>query len=227
MARRSRTCRALFTVFFFVSITHPAAADAAHRAVGRFQTLDAIEVLIHNDELLAIGRAAGAPVRERLELGEHPLYVDSRGNVAVVVTDKRVLAATADVSRWMWTYIGVHESLPDAVVLGDNVALVVTDKRIIGLAGDGVEKFFAQRVGPNENVRDFLVAENVALVVTDKRLLGMSAFLPGFFEQQVGIHERIEHVSALADFATVATHRRLLVFQAPTATWQERRLSLR
>jgi hypothetical protein len=198
------------------------------RARGRVPVLDVLEVIVRNDEVFAIdGRLGGAAIRERLDIDEEPLWVDARGEVGVVVTNKRVLAATPDVPRWMWTRIGVHESVPLAVVLGERVALILTDDRAIGVSSGGRKKFFAEDITPNESVLDFLVGESVAVVVTDKRLLGMSAFLPGFVEQRIGIHEKIQDVATLADFATVATHRRLLVFRAPTATWQEQQLSLR
>jgi len=228
MTLRRRMCCALWVTCLLLAVPRSATADLARRAWTRFPLLDAIEIIVRDREVLAVdGRGAGAPIRVRLDTDERALYVDTRGEVGIVVTNKRVLAAAADSPRWMSTYIGVHESLPLAIVLGDEVALVLTDHRAIGLAANCRKKFFAQDIGPNEYVQDFLVGESVAVVVTDKRLLGMSAFLPGFFEQQVGIHERIQRVSALADFVTVATHRRLLVFQAPTATWQEQRLSLR
>jgi hypothetical protein len=198
------------------------------RAFSRVPVLDVLQILVRDDEVLAIdSRLGGSAIRERLDIDEEPIFVEARGEVGVVVTNKRVLAATPDVPRWLWTRIGVHESLPLAVVLGDRVALILTDHRAIGVAAHGRKKFFEQDIGPNEAVLDFMVGETVAVIVTDKRLFGMSAFLSGFFEQRIGIHERIQNVATLADFATVATHRRLLVFRAPTATWQEQRLSLR
>ena len=190
--------------------------------------LDSLQVILRASEIVAIdGRLGGGAIIERLEADEQPLYADARGHIGIVVTDRRILAATSGTPMWMSTRIGVHESLPSAVVLGERVALVVTDDRLIGVASSGKHRFFAEDLGPNEALLDFRVGENVAVVLTDRRLLGVSGFQPGFVEQDVGIHERIETVSTLADFATVATHRRLLVFQAPTATWQEQRLTLR
>lgn len=199
------------------------------RTLGRVPVLDVLEIIVRNDEILAVdGRLGGAAaIHERLDVDEEPVFADARGEVGIVITNKRVLAATPDVPRWMWVRIGVHESLPLAVVLGARVALVLTDKRAMGVAAQGRKKFFVEDFTPNESVLDFLVGESVAVIVTDKRLLGMSAFLAGFIEQRIGIHERIEDVATLADFATVTTHRRLLLFRAPTASWQEQRLDLR
>jgi len=219
--------RVLGAAFFFLLSCVPADAGfGGRRALARFPVLDSIEVIVRDDEVIAIDGSLGGPIRERLGVTERVLSVEAQGEVAIVATTERVLAVTADSPRWMWADLGVHESLPLAVALGDRVALVLTDHRAIGLAAGCRKKFFAEDIGPNEEVENFYVGDSVALVITDKRLLGMSAFLPGFFEEQVGVHEKIEYVSALADFATVSTRQRLLVFQAPTATWQERRLSL-
>ena len=206
-------------------------ADAGHRSrglVAHFPLLDRLEVLVRSRDVLAIdGRFGGAVVRERLAPREEVLWAGARGAVGVVVTDRRVLAATVGSSRWSETDIRVHESLPSAVYLGDRVALVLTDRRVIGIAAMARRRFFEDELGVNETLVDVLVGENVALVLTDRRALGLSGFLSGFFEQAVSLHERIDDIAALADFATVATHRRLLVFNAPSGSWQERRLSLR
>jgi hypothetical protein len=216
---------------FVAMLAAPATALAGFdslRALGRVPVLDVLEVLVRDDEILAVdGRLGGGAVRERLEVEEQVVWADARGEVGVVITNRRILAATPDVPRWMFTRIGVHESRPLAVVLGDRVALILTDHRAIGVAAQGRKKFFAETITPHESVLDFLVGESVAVIVTDKRLLGMSAFLPGFVEQRIGIHEKIQDVATLADFATVATHRRLLIFRAPMASWQEQQLSLR
>ena len=200
----------------------------ARRSLSRFPSLDVLQVIVRDSEILAVDSRLGgfAAVRERLDVDEEARYADARGEIGVVITNKRILVASVESPRWMWTRIGVHESDPLAVVLGDRVALILTDHRALGVAADGRKKFFAEDIGPNESILNFLVGENVAVVVTDKRVLAVSAFLAGFFEQRVGIHEEIENVAALSDVVTVATHRRLLVFKAPTATWQEQRLSL-
>jgi hypothetical protein len=214
-----------------VVIAAPVAAFTgfdARRSQAHVPSLDVLQVIVRDNEILAIDDRLGgmAAVRERLDVDEEPLYADARGEIGVVVTNKRILVASVESPRWMFTQIGVHESDPLAVVLGDRVALILTDHRALGVAADGRKKFFAEDIGPNESILNFLVGENVAVVVTDKRLLAVSAFLAGFFEQRIGIHEEIENVAALSDVVTVATQRRLLVFKAPTATWQEQRLSL-
>jgi len=189
--------------------------------------LDSLQVLVRESEVIAIdGRLGGGPISERLETDERALIAEAHGRVGVVVTNRRILAVTSGNAMWMQTRLGVHEAFPSAVVIGERVALILTDDRAIGVAANGKHRFFAEDIGPNEGLLDFRVGENVAVVLTDRRLLGASGFQPGFIEQEVGVHERIESVSTLADFATVATHRRLLVFQAPTASWQEQRLSL-
>jgi len=219
----------------FVGLLSTSASPAAAftgfdslRSRAQLPSLDVLQVIVREKEILAVDDRLGgmAAVRERLDVDEEAQFADAHGEVGVVVTNKRVLVATVESPRWMWTQIGVHESDPLAVVLGDRVALILTDHRVLGVAADSRKKFFAEDIGPNESILNFLVGENVAVVVTDKRLLGMSAFLAGFFEQRVGIHEEIENVGALSDVVTVSTHRRLLVFKAPTATWQEQRLSL-
>lgn len=223
---RALTLSAALLLLF--TSTPVAAGHTGRRDFARYPLLDSIDVIVRNGDVIAVnGTLGGAVAIERLQLGEQVLRADARGAVAIVVTNERVLATTLGSPRWMWTYIGVHESLPLAILVGDSVALVLTDKRAIGLSAETRHKFFAEDIGPNETLRDYFVGESVAVVVTDKRLLGLSAFLPGFFAQSIGVHDRIEYVSALSDFATVSTRQYLFVFQAPTASWAQRRLRLR
>ena len=189
--------------------------------------LDVIDVVIHDDEVLAIDpQQRGGVRRAQLMVGEKVLWLGARGAVGLVVTDERVLGITALWGAWRQIAFKIHESLPCSILLGDRVALVVTDLRAIGISTGGV-KFFQTLIGTQERVIDGLVSDNVAVAVTDRRLLGVSGFIPGVIETRVGIHERLEYVSTLPSFVTIGTDDRVIVFRAGTATWDFERVSLR
>jgi hypothetical protein len=189
--------------------------------------LDIVDVVIHNDEVLAIDpQRRGGIRRAELMVGEEVLWVGARGAIGLVVTDERVLGITAAWGAWQQAAFKIHESLPCSILLGDRVALVVTDLRAVGISTGG-KKIFQSLIGTQERVIDGLVADNVAVVVTDRRLLGASGFVPGIVETRVGVHEQVEYSSTLPSFVTIGTDDRVLVFRAGTASWDFERVSLR
>jgi hypothetical protein len=189
--------------------------------------LDIIDVVVHNDEVLAIDpQRRGGIRRAALMVGEQVLWVGARGAVGLVVTDERMLGITAAWGAWQEAPFKIHESLPYSILLGDRVALVVTDLRAVGISTGG-KKIFQSTIGTQERVIDGLVSDNVAVVVTDRRLLGVSGFVPGIVDTRVGIHEQIEYSSTLPSFVTIGTDDRVLVFRAGSASWDFERVSLR
>lgn len=187
---------------------------------------DLLQVVIRDRELLAIDGYAGGVVRQTLGVGEQVQWSGSRGRVAVVLTNRRILAVTTISPSWAATDVRLAEEPPRAALLGARVALVLTDQRAIGfeaVAGTLVETELA----PREQVIDAAVDLNVAVVVTNRRALGVAAFGGGFSETEIGPREPVDGLTTRADFATVATRHQLLIFRAPSATWQRRDLSLR
>ncbi|RIL06852.1 MAG: hypothetical protein DCC71_05130 [Proteobacteria bacterium] len=185
-----------------------------------------LEVQVLDRELVAIDAEGGGQRTERLERGERVLYTRSQGRVGVAVTDRRLLAVGTRSGAWQQARYRKDEAPPADVELGDRVALVLMATRAVGFDG-GSRNLVESTLGPRESVLDTAVGQNVALVVTDRRALGLSSDRGGFFEVRLRSGEKIESVTALANHGTLQTSQRLLTFRGATASWEERRRTLR
>jgi hypothetical protein len=202
-----------------------AAAPSAPADLDEAPLYPLVGVTVLPDALLAIDAEGGGQLRERLELGEQVLFVRERGRVALVVTDRRVLAVAVRSGTWQQVRYRRGEAPPADVTLGDRVALVLLRERAIGFDGK-TGNLVEAGLGPRERVLAGAVGANVVVVATDRRALGLSAHHGGFFEARVGSDERVEDVSAFANHVTLALPHRLLIFRGTTASWEERRLRL-
>lgn len=185
-----------------------------------------IDVVVLPREVLAVDAEGGGSLAARLELGEQVLFAKQRGRVGVVVTDRRLLAATPRSGAWQEARYRRGEEPPADVALGDRIALAITPIRAIGFDG-GSGNLVEATLGPQETVLASAVGYDVAVVVTGRRALGVSAARGGFFEARLRVGEAVGELRALADTVTVPTSRRLLVFRGPSGSWEERRLPLR
>ncbi len=187
---------------------------------------DLLQIVVRKREILAIDATNGSQREVDLERGERVMWHDTRGAVAVVLTDRRILAVATRSGFWQAERYRAGERHPPTALLGDRVALIVTNKRALGFDG-GSGNLVEESLGPRESVLQSRAAENVAVVVTDRRALGLSPFVGGFFPVDLRLSERVESLSAAANLATLATSHRLLTFRANTGTWEERQLDLR
>jgi hypothetical protein len=187
---------------------------------------DLLQIVVRKREILAIDATSGSQREVDLDRGERVMWHDTRGAVAVVLTDQRILAVATRSGSWQAERYRAGERHPPTGLLGDRVALIVTNKRAIGFDG-GSGNLIDEDLGPRESVLQSRVAENVAVVVTDRRALGISPFVGGFFPVDLRLSERIEDLSAAANLVTLTTSHRLLTFRANTGTWEERQLDLR
>ena len=185
-----------------------------------------LQVQVLDRELLAIDAEGGGARSERLERGEQVLYTRSEGRVGVVVTNHRLLAIATRSGAWQQARLRQHESPPADVILGDRVALAILASRALGFDG-GSGNLIESTLGPREVVRNSAIGQNVAVLVTDRRALAMSSDRGGFFEVPIRPGERIESLDALASVATLQTSDRLLIFRGETASWEERRRTIR
>jgi hypothetical protein len=183
-------------------------------------------VLVLYREGVAIDAEGGGQRTERLERGETVLYTRSAGRVGVAVTNRRLLAIATRSGAWQEARLRQDESPPADVALGDRVALAYLRTRAIGFDG-GSGNIVESTLGPREIVQDSATGQNVAVVVTDRRALGISSDRGGFFEVRLRTSEKIESLDALANHATLQTSERLLVFRGASASWEERRRTIR
>ena len=185
-----------------------------------------LEVQVLGRELLAIDAEGGDQRSARLERDEKVLFTRSQGRVGVVVTDRRLLAVATRSGAWQETRYRNGEAPPTDVVLGDRVALALLTQRALGFDG-GSRNLIESTLGPREVVVDTAVGQNVVVVATDRRALGLSSDRGGFFEVRLRSGESVESIEAFARHATINTSQRLLTFRGQTASWEERRKSLR
>ncbi len=183
---------------------------------------DLIEIVVQEEELLAIDAAGGGTSVVRRQLNEEVVWVGTRGLVGVVVTDRRVLAVATGSSRWQEAPYERGERPPAGAALGDRVALVTLRQRVLGFLGT-TNRFAEVRLGPNEDLDAVQVGANVAVVVTDRHAYGLSPDAGGFFPIRLQLREKLASVSARSNLVTVETDQRVLVFRGPTGTWAERR----
>jgi len=183
---------------------------------------DLIEIVVMEDEILAVDAESGGTSVVRRRLSEPVLWTGVRGRVGVVITDQRVLGIAPRTGGWQEAPYERSEPPARSAELGDRVALIVLRGRVLGFLGT-VGRFVQQRLGPQEDLRAQSVGANVAVIVTERSAIGLSPEAGGFFPIRLQLRERILEVSARANLATVSTDQRVLVFRAPTGTWAERR----
>jgi len=183
---------------------------------------DLVEVVVLDDEILAIDAEAGGTLAVSRRVGEDVLWTGTRGLLAVVITDQRLLAVATGAASWQEVDYQRGESPPGGALLGDRVALVTLRQRVLGFVGPA-NRFSELRLGPHQRLRATRVGANVAVVVTSRDAHGLSSSAGGFFPVGLQVREDIERVEAGSNVATLHTDQRVLVFRSPTATWSERR----
>jgi hypothetical protein len=184
---------------------------------------DLLEIVIEGREVLLFG-TQGRSFVTRLSPGEIVYWHGSRGAVAIVLTDRRLLAGGTGSASWQEMRYLRGEKPPAQAMLGDRVALVTTNKRAACLGENG--SLVEYRLGPQESLLAARAEGNVAVAVTDRKLLGFSPYVGGFFEADFHVSERIESIALVPNLARITTDRRHLVFRSETGAWTERKRSL-
>jgi hypothetical protein len=178
---------------------------------------DQLEIVVRDEHLLAIDSWSGSAAQAELGIDEEIQWSDVRGRIALVITNRRMLA-TVPASDWSERLFEVSESAPREIVLGDRVAMIATDRRVLAL--EGLSGTWSETsLGPRERVLAAAAGTNVAVATTRTRVLGVAAASGGVFEAELGIRESPESVRVHGSSATVETKLRLLTFRAPSGTW--------
>ena len=186
---------------------------------------DVVAVELVGRDLYAYDLLGTGTAEIRLEIGEELISAQAQGQLAVALTDRRLLAVRAGTSIWQEVRWRVHESRPQRARLGKRVAVVTTDKRLLGF-DSGSGQWLSIDLGPNEELRETRVGAQTAVLLTDRKAYGLSPERGGFVGIPISIQEKVRSVSAGANSATVSTSWRYLVFRAPAGTWTESRRKL-
>lgn len=102
--------------------------------------LSEVLVSIRNDEVLAFSGPKNSWISHSLKHSERVLK-KSQGNVAVVITDRRILGFSVFSEKWNDVSLMMNEALKEVQAEG-NVATVMTDQRVFGFnahTGEWVE----------------------------------------------------------------------------------------
>jgi hypothetical protein len=219
---RCRSRRSWLLLFWIALAIAPSVARAQRTRADQVPLGELIEIVVMEDEILAVDAESGGSSVVRRHLGESVLWTGTRGRVGLVITDERVLGIAPQSGGWQEAPYERSEGPARDAQLGDRVAVVVLDNRVLGFLGT-VGRFVQARIGPQEHLRELRVGANVAVILTNRVALGLSPEAGGFFEFRLHVKERIQDVAARSNLATVTTDQRVLVFRAPTGTWAERR----
>jgi hypothetical protein len=203
-----------------------AAAQADAQAVLDQVVLeDAIAVEILDRNVVAFDLQGSGRLKFRLDLDEQVLWSGARGQIAIVLTSRRLLGATPRSAAWQVERYRLNETPPPAAQLSQRLAVAVTSQRVLGFFGNGT--WTEIRLGLREIVVDTQVGPGTAVVVTNRRALGLSSSSGGFFETGLQIREEIASVRTLSSIATITTSHRTLVFKGPSGRWTSEKRSPR
>jgi hypothetical protein len=212
MLTRAMNKRSLLRILPLFFVFWPAVAVAQGSRGDQVPLGELIEVVVMEDEILAVDAESGGTSITRLQLGEEVLWVGTRGLLGVVVTDRRVLAVGTGSSSWQEIPYERGERPPREADLGDRLALVTLSRRVLGFLGT-TSRFAEVRLGPHEALRVTRVGANVAVVVTDRQAFGLSPDAGRFFSIRLQLREKLVEVQARSNLATVRTDQRVLVFR--------------
>ncbi len=190
---------------------------------GASVALDAVGVQLSRRTLYAF-RDARSTADLRLEPREEVVWLGSRGQVAVVLTTKRVLGVTHR-AGWRSYRLRSEDGTPIAK-LGGRVALVITERRVLSLDGRG-GALAVRRLGAGERHLTSDVHEDVAVAVTNRRAFGFAGGRAFRSEVPIRAQERFNSLTVLGRAGTVETSRRFLVFSGLTGQWMDERRALR
>lgn len=196
----------------------------AQRFEEDFEAEDTIAIEQIDRDIVAFDGFGGVRGRLQLARGETLDWMHARGRVAIAVTDRRVIAASA--SRGITERpLRLHEARPRNPVLGDRVALIPTSQRVVAFRDRA--GFAEISLGPGEDFRRIETGTGAAVLITNRRALGISTRSAGFAETRIRVREEIERVRLQAALATVTTSDRVLVFSGLSGAWSARGRTIR
>ena len=181
------------------------------------EDLCAVEII--DREVVAFDLEGSGRLATRLLLDEEVLFHGSRGRVAVVLTNQRMLGATPVSASWQEERYRLTERPLDYASLSQSLALVVTPVRALAFFGTG--SWAEQTLGPRERVITTRLGPAAGVVITQRRALGISTETGGFFETKLRLKEEIETVRAISSIATITTSQRVLIFKGSSGLWVE------
>ena len=183
---------------------------------------DRIDLIQVDRRILAIDSRSQRQLEFTLDVNEQLLGLDSRGAVAVVRTNQRLLGLTSEHGSFQQLRyrVGERQAVPDDVYLGDRVLAVPLENRLVALSTT-TESFQILEMGPREQIQRALADNNVVGIVTQRRAIAFSVRFPSFVEVTLSPKETIENTSVNDSSITLVTSRRILIYRAGTGVWND------
>jgi hypothetical protein len=184
---------------------------------------DRIDLIQVDRRILAIDSRSNREKEFTLDVNEQLLGLDSRGAVAVVRTNQRLLGLTTEHASWqeLRYRVGERRVPPEDVYLGDRVLAVPLDNRLVALSTTS-DSWQMLELGAREQMRRALADNNLVAVVTQRRAIAFSVTFPNFVEVTLTPQEEIENTSVNDSSITVVTSRRILIYRAGAGVWTDR-----
>jgi hypothetical protein len=213
-------------VIAFVGLAEVSPASAQVRLFAdEFDRADVITIEQDNRDLFGFDSITGRRASFRLESGEAVHFLEARGRVGLVLTNRRAVAIGPG-TGFRDIRFQVSEAAPEIGLVEDQIALVVTDKRVLGFVGTSGD-WIEEDMSPSESPEAIRAGTSVAVVATNRRALGLGTNLNSFVETDFRVREVIESVSVQDTLATLRTDKRILVFGSLRAAWTIQDRSLR
>lgn len=167
-------------------------------------------------DLFAFDGLSGLRSVIRLEVKEEVLFERTRGQVGLVLTNRRALGVAVG-TGWRQLRLRLQETPATVGLVEDRIALVVTDRRALAFSGPG--GWVDEKFSPNEVASALRAGASAAVVTTNRRALGIGSNQPRFVSEDFRVREELESVTTRDTMITLRTDRRILVFSAPRANW--------
>lgn len=184
------------------------------------ERLDVVSLEQDGRDVFAFNSVTGSRARVRLEADEVVLFNESRGRVAVVLTNYRALAVGAG-GNFQEARYRLAERAPEHAVVGERVALVATNRRALGFVGS-LGGWIEESFTPAEDIEAIRAGAAVGVAATNRRILGLAPDVARFASLPLGVKESLESIEAEDTLAKLRTDRRILVFSGPRAVWTYR-----
>lgn len=216
--------RVLTLFVIAASVAFPARAQVPLFA-DEFERADVISVERDGRDLFGFDAVSGQRSEFRLDIGEEVYFLETRGRIGLVLTNRRALAISPRTGFREFRY-QPSETPPEFGLVEDQIALLATSNRILGFLGNG-GVWVEEGMTPSESARVIRAGTAVGVVVTNRRALGLGANLRGFVSEDLRVREAIESVTAQDTLASLRTDKRILVFGALRGTWSIQDRSIR
>lgn len=156
----------------------------------------------------------------KLELGESVVALQSRGNVAVAVTTRRLLAIQARAASFAEARYRVSESAPHEhdLQVRDRLIVAAFPARILAFSPQ-IAAWLEFGLGPGERPIEVIAEENVAVVVTPRRAVAFSPLSSGFVSYPLTPGEDPERSTLGDNSITLILPHRVLIFRAGDSQW--------